>query len=150
MLPEVKAEVIDHYRNIKDSKGKQKLTDEDVQEIVDYIFEDIEIIPIPNGIGKAFSAIWDVMRSVGWSDYILKDNITDIMVCATAMLDDGHVGALDKLISEIWYIFSDDMILYPVPKPMAKERQNEITRGLMKAYGRVPPLDFGEFLEKDW
>lgn len=64
------------------------------------------------------------MRSVGWSENILEDNATDIMVCTVAMLDDGHVGALDKLISEIWYIFSDDMILYPAPKPMTKERQN--------------------------
>ena len=145
-IKEVADEVKLHYETLTDKNGKPLLY-ETYSKSLEAAMDGIEIIAHPEYTDKGFEIIFNVMLIVGWDRKTLVDNDVDIIVCSACMLDDGHLAAEDALITQISFIFSNDIILLPKQTPLDKTNLKGINKVLHQSIGRIVPLNFIDLIQ---
>lgn len=142
-IVEVADEVEKYYLALKDGNNAV-LTERKVKNLISESLNGIEILSHPIDIEEAVSLLSSIMQPLGWKAETLEDNIVDLMVSATSLLDenDNKLGAKDRLITEIAHIFKNDIELFPFRQPLVRNRKKQMDRTLQKMFGQSMPLDF--------
>ena len=148
---EVADEVEKHYRSKRTANNKP-LPEEKIQDLTQKSLDGISVIPHPHELESAVDFLEYVLLSIGHSKTYLKNNYVDMMVCCALILDHNETKlvARDSLITEISHIFSEDIILLPLLKPLGKNRESQINLNLRKYFWQEMPLNFWEIITGEW